>query len=107
MVSGPAKSTRIGISLAVVVSSFVIRYLHHVHGLSLSAERAVRPSRPSCPPSGVLPSGGQTNWKDLAALRLPRRSPVARAADVRLPAEIVGEDSAARLVVKAKHCVWR
>jgi hypothetical protein len=28
-------------------------------------------------------------------------------ADVRLPAETIGEDSALRLVVKTKHCVWR
>src|SRR5262249_55032215 len=35
-------------------------------------------NRPSCPPDGVLPSGGQIQIKGLAALRLPRRSPVAR-----------------------------
>jgi hypothetical protein len=73
--------------------------------LSLSAERAVRPSRPSCPPSGVLPSGGQIERIDRIAPPSALASrPLARASHL---AETIGEDSAWRLVVKAKHCVWR
>jgi len=59
-----------------MVCSFVMLYLLHGHGLSLSAERAVRPSRPSCPPDGVLPSGGQKRktWPHCASLGARRSS---------------------------------
>src|SRR5262245_10526302 len=60
-VSGPAKSTRMDNSLAVIVSSFVIGILHHGHGLSLSAERAVRPSRPSCSLGSKTPPSEHMN----------------------------------------------
>ncbi len=43
----------------------------------------------------------------MAAFCLPRRSPVVRYNALASSAETIGEDSAARLVVKATHCVWR
>jgi len=69
-------------------------------------ERARRQCLARSPERGLGEIGSQ--WQAdrlarvLAALRLPRRSPVACAADVRLPAETIGEDSAARLGVKAE-----
>ena len=88
------------VSLAVIVSSFVIDPPSRSWSLAVSGEG--RETQSALLPALRRPAVGRANRKNLAALCLPRRSPVARCYAPAIPPRRIGEDSAARLVVKAK-----